>query len=107
MDDPANIGGFGILDNNNPDTNRIYTIPAGTVITPRKFFVIERGTLGFGLGDAETLTLFAWDHRSPVNRFSWNKHASTTYGRCPDGTGDFVTTTRATKGEVNACGGAP
>ncbi|MCW2503320.1 MAG: hypothetical protein JWO79_1604 [Actinomycetia bacterium] len=31
-------------------------------------------------------------------------HAPTTYGRCPDGTGAFTTTTAPSKGAANACG---
>jgi hypothetical protein len=38
-----------------------------------------------------------------VDSYSWTSHASTTYGRCADGTGPFVTTVASTKGAPNAC----
>ena len=38
-----------------------------------------------------------------VDSHSWTAHAATTYGRCPNGTGAFITTTTVTKGAVNDC----
>ena len=38
-----------------------------------------------------------------VDTFSWLTHATTTYGRCPNGTGTFATTASSTKGVANAC----
>jgi hypothetical protein len=38
-----------------------------------------------------------------VDTYSWTAHATTTYGRCPNGTGDFATTLASTKGAANSC----
>src|SRR5690606_32414879 len=40
-----------------------------------------------------------------LDEYSWTAHAATTYGRCPDGTGAFATTTAPTKGAANQCAG--
>ena len=50
------------------------------------------------------MTLFQSDGATQVDTYDWaGGHAATTYGRCPDGTGDFVVTTASTRGLANAC----
>ena len=101
--EPADVGGFGFRDNR--AEHEIYIIPANTVIPAGGFFVLEQVEFGFGLGDPDTATLFAWGGRVEVDSHTWETHAATTYGRCPDGKDGFVTTSKATKGAANDCDG--
>ena len=39
-----------------------------------------------------------------VDSYVWTAHATTTYGRCPNGTGAFSPRPRSTKGAANDCG---
>lgn len=81
---------------------RSYTLPGGSVIAAGGYLVVEQAALGFDLVAADAVRLF--DRAGTlVDSYSWSAHASTTYGRCPDGTGALVTTASATKGAVNAC----
>jgi hypothetical protein len=50
--------------------------------------------------------LFAPGGVTLVDSYTWTAHASTTYARCPDGTGAFQTATTSTKGTANDCGAA-
>lgn len=82
----------------------LYTIPAGTSIAGGGFLVFEQAVLGYGLGDADATRLFKPDGTTLVDGFAWAVPAATTYGRCPDGSGAFRSTTGATKGVANSCG---
>ncbi len=98
----VDLSGFIVKDN---DDNRTTTLPAGSTIAPGAFFVIEETTLNFGLGSADAARIF--DATGVlIDSYSWSAHAPTTYGRCPDGTGGFSTTTTSTKGAANNCVGA-
>jgi hypothetical protein len=96
----VNIGGFVLKDN---DDTHTYTIPVGTTIASHAFLVFDEATFVFGLGAADAARLFAPGGVTLLDSYTWTAHASTTYGRCPDGTGAFVTTTAPTKGGAN-CG---
>jgi hypothetical protein len=79
-------------------------IPAGTTLGPNTFLVVDESSLGFGLGSGDDVRLF--DPSAVLfESYTWTAHATTTYGRCPDGTGAFVETTAPTKGTANACAG--
>lgn len=97
----ADLGGWTVLDND--DTHAPYVIPAGTTIPAGGYLVIEEAQFGFGLGAADTVRLFD-PSGSLYEAYAWTAHAATTYGRCPDGTGEFVTSTSSTKGGPNSCG---
>ena len=98
---PANVAGFVFKDN---DDTHAYTIPAGTTIPAGGYYTLEEAAFGFGLGSADSARLF--DASGAVaDSYSWTAHATTSYGRCPNGTGSFATTTASTKGAVNACAG--
>ncbi|WP_211255137.1 lamin tail domain-containing protein [Microbacterium ginsengisoli] len=58
---------------------------------------------GFGLGSADSARLFLPDGATVIDSYTWSAHAATTYGRCPDGTGAFVTTLSSTQGSANDC----
>jgi Lamin Tail Domain len=98
----ADLSGWRILDND--DTHVPYTLPAGTTIAAGGYLVVEEAAFGFGLGSADSVRLFN-PTGALVDSYAWTAHASTTYGRCPNGTGAFTTTSRSTKGGVNACPG--
>ena len=71
---------------------------------PGAFLVLDVDPV-FGLGSADSARLFLPDGTTLVDTYSWTSHATTTYGRCPNGTGAFVTTTSSTKGAANDCSG--
>lgn len=96
----AHVGGWRFLDNDN--THTPYVIPAGTAIAPGGVLVLEEAQIGFGLGGADSARLFD-STGFVVDTYAWTAHAATTYGRCPDGTGTFRTTTSSTKGAANDC----
>jgi len=68
--------------------------------------VLDEALFGFGLGSADSARLFDVDGTTLIDSYSWTAHAATTYGRCPDGTGAFVTTATPTKGAANSCSGS-
>jgi uncharacterized protein (TIGR03437 family) len=97
---PANVGGFIFKDS---DDTHSYAIPAGTTIPVGGYYLLEEAAFGFGLGAADSARLF--DTTAAVmDSYAWTAHADTTYGRCPNGTGAFTTTTASTKGTANNCG---
>jgi hypothetical protein len=100
---PADIGGYVVKDN---DDSHVFTIPAGTTIAAGGHYVADVEPV-FGLGSADSARLFAPDGTTLLDSYSWTEHATTTYGRCPDGTGSFTTTNASTRGAVNACPGDP
>lgn len=95
----VNIGGFVFKDNNDA---RNYMIPAGTMIAPSGYYVLEEAAFDFGLGAADSARLYDTTGLL-VDSYEWSAHATTTYGRCPDGTGSFTTTSASTKGAANSC----
>jgi hypothetical protein len=100
---PADIGGFIFKDN---DDTHGYVVPAGTVVPAGGYLVLDEAVFGFGLGSADAARLFRPDG-SLIDSYSWSAHATTTYGRCPDGVGPFTTTTTVTKGGINDCSTPP
>jgi uncharacterized protein (TIGR03437 family) len=98
---PVDISGYVFRDN---DDTHNYVIPTGTSIAAGGYLVLEEAAFGFGLGSADSARLF--DSKGAlIDSYSWTSHATTTYGRCPNGTGGFATTTASTKGAANACAG--
>ena len=98
----ADISGFVVSEDD--DTHQ-YVVPTGTTIPAGGFFVIDESDLGFGLGGSDSARLFT-SAGTLLDSYTWTAHAGTTYGRCPDATGDFDVTTAPTKGAANACPGA-
>nr|BFE61386.1 lamin tail domain-containing protein [Dactylosporangium thailandense] len=82
------------------DDSHAYTI--GSVSLAPGAFVAFDVESAFGLGSADKARLFQ-PGGTLVDSYTWSSHASATYGRCPDGTGAFATTSAATKGAANAC----
>jgi hypothetical protein len=95
------ISGWIVRDN---DDSHTYVIPAGATMAPGGYLLVEEADLGFGLGAADSVRLYDDTGIALADVYSWTAHATTTYGRCPNGTGGFVTTSNSTKGAANACG---
>ena len=95
----VNVGGFIVKDD---DDTRTTTIPAGTVMQPGTYLVLEEAFLGFGLGSADAARIFDASG-TLIDSYSWTAHAAVTYGRCPDGTGAMTNTAASTKGAANNC----
>jgi hypothetical protein len=99
----ADVSGFVLKDN---DDSHSVTLPTGTSITAGGYLAVEVDVDGgFGLGGADTARLFAAAESTLLDSYSWTAHAATSYGRCPDGTGDFAATTASTKAAANSCTG--
>ncbi|WP_062077397.1 lamin tail domain-containing protein [Demequina globuliformis] len=76
-----------------------------TVLAPGELAVLEEGTdFDFGLGGDDTARLFD-AVGDLLDSFTQPAHAGVTWGRCPDGTGEFANTATATPGELNDCEG--
>ena len=92
------VAGFVIKDN---DDTHTFTIAAGTTIAPGAFLVLDVDPV-FGLGASDMARVYS-STGLLVDSYTWTAHAATTYGRCPDGTGVFKTTTTSTRGTANDC----
>lgn len=95
----TDLSGWELRDN---DDTHSYVIPDGTTIAPGAYLVLEEAAFDFGLGGADSARLFD-GAGTLVDTHEWAAHAETTYGRCPNGGGDFTTTAAASKGTANAC----
>lgn len=80
-------------------------IPSGTSIQPQGFVVIVVDVPGgFGLGNNDRARLYLPDDATLVDERIWGPdHSPTTFGLCPDGTGELVQTFAPSKGEPNDC----
>jgi hypothetical protein len=100
----VDLSGWVVKDS---DDSHAAVLAQGTSIAAGGFYVVEEAVLGFGLGTPDSARVFEADGATLVDSYSWTPHATTTYGRCPDGTGDFATTAMSTKGAPNDCSSAP
>ena len=98
----VDVSGWIVKDD---DNSHSYKIASGTSMAPGGYLALDVES-SYGLGSADSARLFRADGSTLVDSYSWSDHASTTYGRCPDGTGAFATTTASTKGGPNACAGS-
>ncbi|MFD4688233.1 lamin tail domain-containing protein, partial [Streptomyces sp. NPDC058461] len=96
----VDVSKWVVKDNENSHT---YKIAKNTSLAPGAFLALDVES-SFGLGGADSARLFKADGSTLVDSYSWTDHAATTYGRCPNGTGPFLTTTAPTKGAANPCG---
>lgn len=99
----VDLSGYVVKDN---DDTHTFAIAAGTTIAAGGFVVLDEAQLGFGLGGGDAVRLFRPDGTTLVDSYTWLTHATTTYGRCPDGVGAFVSTAAVTRGTANACAAA-
>jgi hypothetical protein len=96
---PADLAGFIVRDNS--DTGG-YAIPAGTTLEPGDYLVLEEATLGVTFGSVDAARLYGPD-AALLDSYSWTTHGTTSYGRCPNGSGALTATTTSTKGGGNDC----
>lgn len=101
----VDLSGYVLRDN---DDTKAYVLPSGSVAPAHGILLIDQLTahspgFDFGLGGADMVRLFAPDGVSLVASYGWSAHAATSYGRCPDGTGEMRETTVTTKGAPNNC----
>lgn len=105
---PAAVDISGWILRDNKDTDAL-PIPASTTLASGSYFTMNTddaantGAANFGLGNPDSARLFLADGTTLVDHYEWSVHATTTYGRCPNGTGPFVTTVASSKGGANAC----
>ncbi|OKI32431.1 hypothetical protein A6A29_21910 [Streptomyces sp. TSRI0281] len=97
----VDVSGWVVKDN---DNSHSYKIGKNTSIAPGAFLALDVDS-SFGLGSSDSARLFQADGSTLVDSYTWTDHATTTFGRCGDGTGAFTTTSAPTKGTANACGG--
>ncbi|MEV0676107.1 lamin tail domain-containing protein [Actinosynnema sp. NPDC050436] len=97
----VDVSGWVVKDD---DDSHAFTVPAGTAVAAGGHLALDVDP-AFGLGSSDSARLFRPGAGTPVDSYSWNGHATTTYGRCADGVGAFTTTTAPTKGSANACPG--
>ncbi|WP_169800006.1 lamin tail domain-containing protein, partial [Herbiconiux solani] len=101
----ADLSGLVLKDN---DDSHAFILPTGTSIAVGAFLAVDVDVKGgFGLGAADSARLFSSDGSTLLDSYSWTAHATTTYGRIPDGTGDFTTTGAPTKGAANISATTP
>jgi hypothetical protein len=79
-----------------------FPLPAGSMIPAGGFFEIAEANFPAGLQAPDAVHLFS-RFGVQVDAFAWTADPVTSYGRCPDGSGDFVSTTAPTPGAANAC----
>lgn len=91
--EPVDVSGWRLVDGDPERTPDL--LPAGTVLQPGAFLVVEP-TFGLGANDAAVLSD---DAGVQIDAYAWTEHAFTE-GRLPDGTGAFVDT-EPTPGAAN------
>lgn len=98
----VDLSGWYILDNEPAKhATDVTPVSEGTVLNPGEYYVFDQNThFGFGLGGQDQVTVFNKDGLK-VAEFSWENHAAGVYARVPDGIGDFVDFSTATKGQAN------
>ncbi|WP_198418793.1 lamin tail domain-containing protein [Cryobacterium sp. TMT4-31] len=99
----TDVSGWVVKDDKD---ERTFALPASTVLEPGAFLAVDvdgDGATSFGLGKADIARLFLADGTTLVDSYAWAAHATTSWGRCPDGTGEFRETTAATRGAANDC----
>jgi hypothetical protein len=125
----VDISGWKLIDNQDVPTasHPAYVFPPGTTIPSGGYLALDQlagavGTFNYGLGSgADSVRLFVNNvndlvldtvNSTVIDQYAWTSAATTTWGRCPNGTGPFVVqpagvpaTTSATKGAANGCSG--
>jgi len=101
---PVDVAGLQLVDNGGDEQ---YAIPADTTIVAGGYLIIDGTQFTFGLGSDDSAILLSADGNTVLDQYDWTEHAATTYGRCPDGTGNFADTATATPGATNDCAEAP
>lgn len=97
----VDLSGYIVKDDNDGRTD---ALPEGSIITAGGYFVLEEDNgFSFGLGNGDAARLFLPDGQTLVDGHSFPSHGQPSWGRCPDGTGDFVQMAALTLGAANDC----
>ncbi|WP_084102397.1 lamin tail domain-containing protein [Demequina sp. NBRC 110051] len=94
----TNVDASGLIVKDAED-DHVYEIPADTIVSPGAVLLLT--DLGYGLGGSDAVRLFEADGETLIDSYEWAEHGSPSWGRCPDGRGDWATTAQATPGELN------
>lgn len=87
-DERKDISGWYIKDDK--EDREIESIKEGTFIESKNFHTLEKGKdFSFGLGKNDQVVLYDKDGNIK-DKFSWDGHPFGSYGRYPDGVGEFV-----------------
>ncbi|MCT1999147.1 lamin tail domain-containing protein [Brachybacterium muris] len=101
--DAVDVSGWAMKDDKD---DRTWTIPAGTVIEPGAFLVLDEESstnptgFDFGLGKADQVRLYLADGTTLVDEVAWTQPAATTLSVCGD---QVLTANPITRGEANDC----
>ena len=98
-DAPVDVSGWIITASNH---FAAFTVPQGVTIPARGFLTIDEGDFPEGLKSADQVHLFS-RFGTQSDSFSWTANPATSFGRCPEGTGPFITNTAPTKTRANQC----
>lgn len=104
----TDVDASGMILKDDKDSDR-FDIPAGTTIKAggyASFQVDDPNTPGnFGLGKGgDAARLYLPDNTTLLDSFTWASDSEPgSWGRCPDGTGDFAVTVSTTRDAANDC----
>lgn len=103
--EPQDISGWLIIDDK--DDRDPIVVPEGTTVAPGGFYrvytqgdQVPDGAETFGLGKKDQVRVYT-PSKMLVDEYAWDGHAIDTFGRIPDGSGEFLET-KATPGAANA-----
>ena len=100
---PVDISGWFVTDDKGLERftdGKTTPFPEGTTLAAGAVMVLEDSVnFDFGLGSDDAVTLYDKDQKI-IDTYTYNGHASGTYSRNPDGTGEFVDQP-STKGGLN------
>lgn len=91
-DTAVDISGWLVTDDGGLERlpEETWGLAEGTVLQPGAVLVLEKGVnFDFGLGKEDTVSLYN-SNNELMDSHAYEGHASGTYSRVPDGTGDFV-----------------
>ncbi|MDO5495124.1 MAG: lamin tail domain-containing protein, partial [bacterium] len=112
---PLDLAGYILTDNAPSDPTHQYVFPAGTIVPPLGYLVVDGGTFNIGLGGADSVFVFApgttdLTEANAVQAYSWTSHAAiegdeaiAANSRCPNVTGEEWVVTYTTPGAFNDC----
>ena len=95
----VDMSGWTLTDS---DVFHTVLLPTGTRLAAHGYRIINESIFPVGLGALDGVHLFS-RYGVEVDSYSWTSTPTTSFGRCPDGSGDFVVTSAITRGAPNIC----